>query len=506
MPNSITSQGSTQVGVQTQTKAESFNVTVVSSRPPLATIQSSAEIRHMVNEEVGIIEVLPDQQSPLGKMSIYNPPKNFARLVVCVLWCFNVGFSDAAPGALLPHIEKYYGTNYAVTSCIWISNAMGFIVVAALSHKIQPWLGKRMSMTFGCFLSSIMYAIVSSGTVFPVVVIGFFFGGAGVAIVLSQSNVFIARLEKASKYLSFFHGFYGIGATISPLLGTLMVSHGVPWHYFYLILLGLMITSCASFFWTFEGADEDLKPWDIDESNNNNNDGNMAAIELEQIGSSETTDDPVRKSNDMSLMADALRNRVTWLIAFFCLFYQGSEVSIAGWIVSFLLDYRHGNPNTVGYAASGFWGGLTIGRLLLARPLHVHVGGRRSVIIVSLIAIILMALVWAIDNIFAEAVLVAIAGIFIGPNYTLLIAYTASERLLPRKIQVISLTIMTAFGSSGGALFPFLVGLLSEKVGTFVVLPVFIALYTSMVILWICLPNIENRSGNNKQTLWDKFW
>lgn len=203
----------------------------------------------------------------------------------------------------------------------------------------------------------------------------------------------------------------------------------------------------------------------------------------------------------------ALQNHVTWLIAFFCLFYQGAEVSLAGWIVTYLLDYRHSSEKTTGYVASGLWAGLTIGRLLLTRPIHKYIGLKRGVIVISILSIVLVGLTWGIALFILEAVLVSVAGVFIGPNYPLLVTFSAQKGLIPRKIQLVSLTIMTAFGSSGGALFPFIVGLLSEKVGTFVVLPVFIALYTSMTILWLMLPNLERRKeSKGKFAFLDRIW
>ncbi|CUM52007.1 unnamed protein product, partial [Debaryomyces tyrocola] len=83
--------------------------------------------------------------------------------------------------------------------------------------------------------------------------------------------------------------------------------------------------------------------------------------------------------------------------------------------------------------------------------------------------------------------------------------------LIPRKIQVISLTIITAFGSSGGAIFPFIVGLISQSAGTYVVMPAFIGLYCGMLSLWIALPNtersIESTSNISKWTkIWRRIW
>ncbi|KAK6457201.1 major facilitator superfamily domain-containing protein [Scheffersomyces xylosifermentans] len=451
-------------------------------------------------------------------MTSSNPPRNKWRIVTCVALNFTCGFSDAAPGALLPHIEQYYGIGYSVASLIWISSAIGFIFTACLSHKIEPWFGKRYALVLGCIMASIMYAIIASGTKYPAVAISFFFGGAGFAIEVAQVNVFISRFDKVSTYLSYLHGGYGIGATISPLIATSMVGAGIPWYYFYLVLLGIMILNCFSIYFSFEGADVDLLPWEEESSEpeghlmshsgsrNSLNDGEE--FEMQEYNRAQSRE--LQQANNSSTinMILALKTPVTWLIAFFCLFYQGAEVSMAGWIVSFFLDYRHGNPKTVGYAASSFWGGLTIGRLALTRPLHKTLGSRRGIFIVSVLSIVLIGLVWAIPNVIAEAVIVALAGILIGPNYPLLIAYSAHHGLLPRKIQVVSITIMSAFGSSGGAIFPFIVGLLSQKVGTFVVLPVFIVLYSAMMILWVLLPNVERRKKQPSKefTLWERFW
>lgn len=433
-------------------------------------------------------------------MSSSFPPKNMWRIVASCIWSVSGGFSDAAPGALLPFIESSYGISYAVVSLIWMLNAVGFILVAMFSHKIQPWLGKQKSMTVGCLFSVLMYALVSSGGPFPLIVVGFFFGGIGLAIVLAQSNVFLSKLDKNSKYLAFFHGSYGIGATASPLAATTMVNNGVKWNYVYLVALFLMIFNCINCWFAFADADDDLKPWDHDEEAEvllDSVDHSPEAtprvsedgIGLQDLGTHITVlDDNTTTAQKQGAMKLALANQITWLISLFVLCYQGSEVSLGGWIVSYLLDSR-GADNSYGYVLSGFWGGLTFGRLMLTRPLHKHFGARRSIIVLSSLTIGAIILTWTISNNLVLGIFVSIAGLMIGPTYPLMITIVSS--MLPRKIQVVSMTIMTAFGSSGGAIVPFLIGLAAEAVGTFVVLPVFIASYAIMLMLWICLPNVE---------------
>lgn len=409
--------------------------------------------------------VFPQQTRPPNIMTSRNPSKNMHRIIATSVWSASGGFSDAAPGALLPTMEAHYNISYSIVSLIWMANAAGFILIAGFSHKIQPWFGKQWSVTMGCLFSVVAYACIASGGPFPLIVAGFFFSGMGLATVLAQSNVFLAKLDKQSKYLAIFHACYGGGATVLPLAATSMVNSGIKWNYVYLILLALMLLNSISCYFAFKGANEDLKPWDHDDS---------------QDSSKETSE-----------MRAALSNKITWLIAFFVFCYQGSEVSLGGWIVTYLLDYRHVSTK-YGYVLSGFWGGITVGRLVLTRYLHKNLGTRKSVILLALFTILMIVLSWVVPSSIAVGLLISCAGTMIGPTYPLMI--TAVAALVPRKIQVVSLTIMTAFGSSGGALLPFFIGLIAQGAGAYVVLPIFISAYTTMLVIWLILPNVDRKS------------
>jgi hypothetical protein len=57
--------------------------------------------------------------------------------------------------------------------------------------------------------------------------------------------------------------------------------------------------------------------------------------------------------------------RVTWLCALFLLGYVGVEVALGGWIVKFMLEVRKGGDFASGMTATGFWMGITVGRIVL---------------------------------------------------------------------------------------------------------------------------------------------
>lgn len=57
--------------------------------------------------------------------------------------------------------------------------------------------------------------------------------------------------------------------------------------------------------------------------------------------------------------------RVSWLASLFLLGYVGIEVGLGGWIVTFMIRVRHAERFASGMTATGFWLGLTIGRVIL---------------------------------------------------------------------------------------------------------------------------------------------
>lgn len=57
--------------------------------------------------------------------------------------------------------------------------------------------------------------------------------------------------------------------------------------------------------------------------------------------------------------------RTTWICAIFLLVYAGIEVALGGWIVTFMIHVRNGDRFASGMTATGFWLGITVGRVIL---------------------------------------------------------------------------------------------------------------------------------------------
>ncbi|KAF2152390.1 MFS general substrate transporter [Myriangium duriaei CBS 260.36] len=406
--------------------------------------------------------------------SFFYPAKNKWRVVCSCLTYFANGFNDGAPGALIPYIEKHYGIGYAVVSLIFVSNAAGFITTAFASDAIHAKLGRARTLMTSEAIMVVGYVMITCTPPFGAVIAAYFLLGLGYALNLALHNVFCANMANATVILGAGHGSYGIGGLVAPIIATLMVSHGVLWSRFFLTLIGLRV---VIFFFTgfvHKGYEQEAT--------------SKFSASLERLAGRQNAESD--KSTRGQLVKQVLKNRVTLLGAAFIFAYQGAEVSISGWIISFLIKARHGDPSKVGYVTSGFFGGIALGRLLLSYFAS-KVGIKLYVYLLVAGTVCLQLLTWLVPSIVGDAVTVSLEGFLLGPVYPC--AQTLFSRLLPSRLQVSAIGFIASAGSSGGAIAPFLTGLLAQAVGPVVLHPICIALFIAMIGCWALLPAVERR-------------
>ncbi|KAM0797106.1 putative MFS efflux transporter [Usnea florida] len=396
-----------------------------------------------------------------------NPPINKWRVLSACLMNFGNGINDAAPGALIPYMEKDYNIGYAIVSLIFVTNAVGFIAAAPLSQILQSRLGRANTLVLAESVMMAAYIMLVCRPPFAVVVLSFLFLGLGMATNLAANNVFCANLANSTTTLGCLHGFYGIGATIAPLMATALVTHHHPWSTFYFISLSITTTNLLLAFLSF-------RTYEIDTPS------------LPPLHPTPSLPTPSRTA----LLTAALTHKTTLLGALFIFCYQGAEVSISGWVISFLISYRHSSPARVGYVTSGFWAGITLGRFLLSHPAH-RLGEKRAVFALVAGAAAFQLLVWRLPNVVGDAVAVSVVGLLLGPVYPC--ATAVFSNAVPKRLQMGCLAGVSALGSAGGAVAPFFTGLLAQGVGTWVLHPICIGLFVGMGGCWVGVPGVGKR-------------
>ena len=147
----------------------------------------------------------------------------------------------------------------------------------------------------------------------------------------------------------------------------------------------------------------------------------------------------------------------------------------------------------MGYTATGFWLGITVGRMIMGHTPTGKLGQKRIVYIYLLLTLLLYLLFWLIPSIVASSVAIALVGICLGPIYPCTMN-VLSKLIDDRELLVAVVGIVGALGNAGGAIAPFTTGLLAQSKGVWVLQPVILTLVASMIVTWWFLPNIPSRN------------
>ncbi|KAH9219983.1 MFS transporter [Leptodontidium sp. 2 PMI_412] len=412
-------------------------------------------------------EQLEPQHIENNNLEQWNSPSiNKYRYLAANFGFIIMGMNDAAYGALIPYLEEYYNINYTVISLVFLAPFIGYSGAALLNNKVHMRFGQLGVAIISPTCKIIAYVVTCVHPPFPVLPIIFVLSGFGNGLEDGGWNAWIGNMENANELLGFLHGAYGLGATISPLIATAMVTKGnLQWYMFYYIMLGVAVLELILCAWFFRSA----------------------------TGAAHRAAHPTNNDKTgMSRTREALKNPITWICALFLLFYVGVEVSLGGWLVTFMLKVRHGKAFESGLVVTGFWLGLTCGRVILGFVTG-KIGEKIAIAAYMVICVGLELCFWLIPNFIASAILAAWLGFFLGPLFPA--AIVVATKLLPRRLHVSAIGFAAAFGGGGAAVLPFAVGAIAQAKGVSVLQPIVLAILVAILALWCMLPGGFRKSG-----------
>jgi fucose permease len=70
----------------------------------------------------------------------------------------------------------------------------------------------------------------------------------------------------------------------------------------------------------------------------------------------------------------------------------------------------------MGYIPSGYYGGVSLGRLLLAEPTHRY-GEFRMLLLYTVLCFAMQLVFWLVPNVVSSAVTFSVMGFFLGPFF-----------------------------------------------------------------------------------------
>ncbi|KAH8892602.1 MFS general substrate transporter [Thozetella sp. PMI_491] len=386
-----------------------------------------------------------------------SPPGNTYRTLAC-FWSFLVvGMNDGSYGALIPFLEPYYDLNYTVVSLIFLSPFAGYGIASAVNNLVHVHFGQRGVAFMAPLCHIVPFLVISFHPPFPVLVIMYIFVGFGNGLTDAAWCTFIGQMANEHQVSGVLQACYALGATVAPLIATAMVTNGgLGWYDFYYVMLGGAVIELVTSAWAFRA----------------------------QTGAVYLAENPFEDGAKSGRTRQALKNKYTWIFALFIFGYVGAEVSLGGWIVTFMTRVRNASQFAGGAAATGFWGGMTAGRLFLS-VITSRLGEFKSMVLYIGLTIAFELVFWLVPNLIVTAVSAAIMGVLMGPMFPT--AVVLITKVLPRSLHVGTIGFATAFGGSGGAILPFVVGALAQAKGVESLQPFILAVLVALGLLWASL-------------------
>ncbi|KAG8996985.1 hypothetical protein FRB90_012599, partial [Tulasnella sp. 427] len=344
---------------------------------------------------------------------------------------------------------------YTIVSLLFVISCVGFIAGAFSNVFMYQRLGFGKTITLAAAVQIAAYTTLATAPPYPVFCGALFFNGWADA----GSNSFVASIPRNEKTnMGILHAVYGVGAFAAPFVAT-QFSQQKHWSFHYLISTGVSILNVALLLYVFRLKDQ--------------------SHFIPETTPSDQSGQQQQPASD-NLYKQIMQQKIVHVMAFFILVYVGVEVTIGGWIFTYLVEER-GAGASAGYVSSGFFGGLTLGRILLL-PVNAWIGQERVIYLYSILAMALELTIWFVPSLIGNAVAVSIVGLLLGPFYP--IAMNVLAGLLPRWLLAGSIGWIGAFGPTGAALFPFMTGALASKYGVQVLQPLLVAMMAIQIGLW----------------------
>jgi fucose permease len=144
-------------------------------------------------------------------------------------------------------LENYYNKSYTIISLVFLSPFVGYTTSAIVNNSIHQHFGRRGIAIIGAGCHLFTFSLISIHPPFQVLVFLYALIGLGSGIQNAAWNVWIGNMANSHEVLGIFHGFYGIGATISPVVATSLITKDKwEWYSFYYLMVHLSLRPSLS--------------------------------------------------------------------------------------------------------------------------------------------------------------------------------------------------------------------------------------------------------------------
>ena len=356
---------------------------------------------------------------------------------------------------LLPLLRSDFHLNLATVGIVFPVNSLGALAGGLLAGAGSDKLGRKPFLLYPALFSALGMAMAMLSHSWVLFVAGYLVWGMaqGAFSITVNALVMDVSTKAHSKALSYLHGFYSLGAMLSPLIVVTLSRHQISWR---------MVLGAACSLW--------LAMFLL-----------CAAIRFFP----ENTPSKSRR-NLFQLSTQPL------ILLLFALtfFYNGAAWVLIGWVKTFLQSTNH-SPEVATLMLSIFYCALTIGRFGGA-SLAGAWGYRRSLMLSAFGALLVYPLVIFPTSIVWIGAGVFLCALFLAPLYPTAIAYGAQHFTENRGAITGTLSMALSLGST---LPPYWTGWLGKEYGLSTALRLNYLLLFPLFAITVCLPVLRHQAS-----------
>lgn len=290
-------------------------------------------------------------------------------LVIIYLAFISLGLPDSLLGVSWSLMQLEFGAPLETAGLLFMTIAGGTIISSFVSGAVL----NRFGTGIVTFVSVLMTACALLGFHFAPSLFWLFICaiplGLGAGAVDAGINNYVASHYKAH-HMSWLHCFWGVGATLGPVIMAQNISGQHSWRSGYLAIAGLQFSLVVILFFT-------LPLWN---KVGGNSDGN-------------TTKEPENTNSADAVKQKPLQIRGVKLALISFLFYCGAEATMGLWGSSFLVNVKDLSVEVAAKWVSLYYAGITLGRFITGF-ITLKLGSRTLIRMGQIIALVGAALLF----------------------------------------------------------------------------------------------------------------
>lgn len=251
-----------------------------------------------------------------------------------------LGLATASLGPTLPGLADHTGSQLSAIGFVFTARSLGYLLGSYQSGRAYDRLPGHPVMAGSLVVMALMlFAVPLVGQLWLLTVIVLVLGAAeGTMDVGGNALLVWLHGSRVGPYMNGLHFFFGVGALSSPIIvaQTIALTGDIVWAYWILALLALPVAIWIAGLRRRTPA----RP------------GQVAAPDRGTHASTGSQSPPAGQRTLLTLLCLLL------------VLYVGAEATFGGWIYTYAFTLGLGTEISAAYLTSGFWGALTLGRLL----------------------------------------------------------------------------------------------------------------------------------------------